>query len=132
MIDNAYEFSQKHLQHVVEFDVKERNFMLVKAPAEHMIGIILGHSDIPKFTIDAGCLRVLRTDKHSPEVVTLPMEWLDNIKIDGKAYKEEVFENRVFEISGSKGDKYTITERVDGSRTCTCPGFKYRGACRHI
>lgn len=32
---------------------------------------------------------------------------------------------------GSKGEKYTITE-IDNVRQCSCPGFKFRGKCRHI
>jgi hypothetical protein len=34
-------------------------------------------------------------------------------------------------VSGSKGAEYTVTE-LDGVRTCTCSGFRFRGACRHI
>lgn len=33
-------------------------------------------------------------------------------------------------VIGSKGERYTITE-VDGVRHCTCPGYKFRGKCRH-
>lgn len=35
------------------------------------------------------------------------------------------------EVRGSRGDIYTVTR--DGSRlTCSCSGYKFRGACRHI
>ena len=34
-------------------------------------------------------------------------------------------------VIGSKGEKYTITE-VAGVLQCSCPGFKFRGKCRHI
>lgn len=34
-------------------------------------------------------------------------------------------------VLGSKGERYTITE-VDGIRQCSCPGYKFRGKCRHI
>ena len=34
-------------------------------------------------------------------------------------------------VTGSKGVNY-IVELVDNMYTCTCPGFKFRGACRHI
>lgn len=35
------------------------------------------------------------------------------------------------EVVGSKGDKYTLTVFPDGEVRCTCPGFTYRGKCRH-
>ena len=34
--------------------------------------------------------------------------------------------------SSSGGDPYTVTRAPDGTRTCTCLGFKYRRTCRHI
>lgn len=34
-------------------------------------------------------------------------------------------------IIGSTGKVYTIT-RVDGEYTCSCPGFVYRGTCKHL
>ena len=33
--------------------------------------------------------------------------------------------------TGSKGAEYVVTE-LDGVRSCTCSGFKFRGNCRHI
>ena len=35
-----------------------------------------------------------------------------------------------YEFTGSKGNTYVVTVR-DGDATCTCPGFKYRGNCKH-
>ena len=40
-------------------------------------------------------------------------------------------EGRVWEVNGSKGDIYKITE-VRGEYSCTCSGFKFRGDCKHI
>ena len=38
-----------------------------------------------------------------------------------------------WQIEGSKGQTYTVSrERGDGMNyQCTCPGFKFRGSCRH-
>lgn len=33
------------------------------------------------------------------------------------------------EISGSKGAKYIVNVDL---KTCTCPGYTYRGACKHV
>ena len=45
--------------------------------------------------------------------------------------KEEEPEGRVWEVQGSKGDVYKVTE-ANGYLSCTCSGFKFRGDCRHI
>lgn len=34
-------------------------------------------------------------------------------------------------VKGSKGDSYLVSE-VNGKLTCTCPGFQFRGKCRHV
>ena len=131
-MDKAVEFTETYLRHFIEFSMERPERCLVKAPAENIRGIILGHSNIPKWNIDAGCVRLLRTDTYSPEVITVPMEWIQNLKIDGKAYTEETFQEETFQVRGSKGNYYTVTQSVDGSRTCSCPGFKYRRSCRHV
>ncbi len=39
--------------------------------------------------------------------------------------------NPTWRVAGSKGAEYVVEK--DGSvYTCTCPGFKFRGDCRHI
>ncbi len=48
-----------------------------------------------------------------------------NIKLFNKA-KEEA---NVRTVTGSKGQLYTVN---DSEGTCTCPGFTYRGACKHV
>jgi hypothetical protein len=40
-------------------------------------------------------------------------------------------EGRVFTVTGSKGDTYTVNE-VRGSWSCTCSGFRFRGECKHV
>jgi hypothetical protein len=40
-------------------------------------------------------------------------------------------EGRVWEVQGSKGDVYKVTES-GGNFSCTCSGFKFRSQCRHI
>jgi hypothetical protein len=38
-------------------------------------------------------------------------------------------ESTVKEIEGSKGAKYYVNLE---DKTCTCPGYTYRGTCKHI
>lgn len=40
---------------------------------------------------------------------------------------------KTVQVEGSKPGKfYTLTIKADGGKSCTCPGFGFRGACKHI
>ncbi len=43
----------------------------------------------------------------------------------------EVSEGRTWTVKGSKGDEYKVTEH-SGDFQCTCSGFRFRGACKHV
>ena len=73
-----------------------------------------------------------------PQVFSKPLR----IDIRGRKFKsvadqwrlrldEPQPEGRVFTVTGSKGDSYTVNE-VNGAWACTCSGFKFRGACKHV
>jgi len=58
------------------------------------------------------------------------------IGFDTRGRKFEVLERikpkaKVTEHVGSKGDIYYVTEE-DGHKSCSCPGYIYRGSCKHI
>jgi hypothetical protein len=36
-----------------------------------------------------------------------------------------------WEFVGSKGDKY-IVQKIDGQLSCSCPGYRFRGDCKHL
>ena len=56
-------------------------------------------------------------------------------KLNSVQFKTELTEpepeGRVFTVTGSKGDQYTVNE-VRGTWSCTCSGFRFRGECKHI
>ena len=44
-------------------------------------------------------------------------------------FKQLKKESNVITIQGSKGNVYTVN--ID-EKTCTCPGFTFRGSCKHM
>ena len=47
-------------------------------------------------------------------------------------YKRPAPSYEEVKVEGSKGSIYTVRkETTTGEVTCTCPGFKYRGKCKH-
>ena len=40
-------------------------------------------------------------------------------------------DNPRWEVQGSKGDVYVV-EQTDNGLSCSCSGFRFRGACRHV
>ena len=50
-------------------------------------------------------------------------------EMDGKHYEFKVkTEDVVRRVKGSNGKEYQVT----GSYKCTCPGFTFRGSCKHL
>lgn len=43
----------------------------------------------------------------------------------------ETSANKVWQVNGSKNNVYTVEETENGMN-CSCVGFKYHGACKHI
>jgi hypothetical protein len=51
---------------------------------------------------------------------------------DGPAVAETPSnEHKVWTVKGSKGNEYVVTYDA-GRYHCSCPGFSFRGACKHV
>ena len=50
------------------------------------------------------------------------------IKADVSLFGQQKKSN-LTEVKGSKGDSYFVDY---DARTCTCPGFQFRGLCKHL
>lgn len=51
------------------------------------------------------------------------------VKGNIKLFKAIKARAETIEVKGSKGNSYYIDPEA---KTCTCPGFTYRGSCKHI
>ena len=57
----------------------------------------------------------------------IALEYADGAAAAKRAMADAV---KVWQVEGSKGNVYTVTEEK-GQRRCTCPGFAFRRKCRH-
>lgn len=66
----------------------------------------------------------IRIDVRGRKFVVNPVQYKTQVE-------EEVPEGRVWEVKGSKGDVYKVSES-GGNYSCTCSGFRFRGGCKHV
>lgn len=66
----------------------------------------------------------IRIDTRGRTFITVPNIW--NFGIE-----EVVAAQTTWEFVGSRGDRYVVT-KDEGVYNCTCPGYKYRGECKHV
>ena len=50
-------------------------------------------------------------------------------KLKKNPFKEVKQDPSLIEVKGSKGNSYWVDPEA---KTCTCPGYTFRGACKHI
>ena len=81
--------------------------------------VVRGSMDVFKFK------RPIRINTRGRTFVAVPNIWNFDIPQQQETKTDTV------EVVGSSGQKY-IVKKSDGICTCTCPGFKYRGECKHV
>lgn len=69
-------------------------------------------------------------DKDWP-IRVISMDIVEGIELVSGELKEVKTASDVFIVEGSKGNKYTVTRNKQGWK-CTCPGFGFRGQCKHV
>lgn len=76
--------------------------------------------------------RIKRSSKWNPAGV-IELKNVTDLYIDGKPAKQvDEQQDQNITIEGSGNKKYTVTIEDGEPKYCTCPGFKYRGSCRHL
>ena len=86
-----------------------------------MIGYMRVGSSVPFYFKNP--IRISRSGRKFELVEPNPFDQVFSIVIP------QTTSDRIKEIDGSRGAKY-IVDLVD--KTCTCPGFTYRGTCKHV
>jgi hypothetical protein len=60
---------------------------------------------------------------------------LDNVHdityLKGQAGRAVKSDSKVWTVTGSKGDKYTVSQ-IGTKWNCTCSGFQFRRNCKHV
>jgi uncharacterized Zn finger protein len=64
-------------------------------------------------------------------VRVIDMNFVKDIELLTGSMKNVDTEVKVYEVAGSKGNKYIVTKNSKGW-DCTCPGFQFRKACKHV
>lgn len=106
-----------------------------------MIEILLETTDWGKYKVNngmyhvngAGQLVAYQPNAESPlQVLKTPSKQFSKSRRKFKkigAYPEVHNDPKVLIVKGSKGNEYQIDT---DKGTCTCPGYTYRGNCKHV
>ena len=73
-------------------------------------------------------LQVANAAHPTPIIKLSRVHKLEFVSGEGKAVSDTV---KSIKVAGSKGNVYTVT-KVGDQWSCTCTGFQYRKACKHL
>lgn len=85
------------------------------------------------YLLDGNSLVAYIVDGNDPYYFKNPIKGFDKrgrkfIELDDNPFTISVKSN-LREVKGSKGNSYFVN---DEDHTCTCPGFTFRGKCKHV
>ena len=75
-------------------------------------------------------LGYIRAGETKTVMFKTPIQWDTRGRTFTLVKREQVAEENVTVVEGSKGAKYFVT-KTDTGTTCSCKGFQFRGQCRH-
>jgi hypothetical protein len=67
----------------------------------------------------------------SMKVRVIDMNLVNDIELISGSMKEVDTDVKVYEVAGSKSNKY-IVRKYNTGWDCTCPGFQFRKSCKHV
>jgi hypothetical protein len=73
----------------------------------------------------------IKTFKNPIKIDTRGRKFVINPVQFATGLKEPEPEGRTWTVKGSKGDEYKVSES-GGNFNCSCSGFRFRGACKHV
>jgi hypothetical protein len=71
------------------------------------------------------------TGDEQMKIRVIDMNFVKDIELLTGSMKNVDTEVKVYEVAGSKGNKYIVTKNSKGW-DCTCPGFQFRKSCKHV
>ena len=86
------------------------------------------------YLIDGSSLiAMIRNGENTPRFFKNPIRGFSKsgrkfVRLDIGLFGQVPKTNKI-EVSGSNGSKYNVDKE---SKTCTCPGFVFRRACKHV
>ena len=99
-----------------------------------MIEILQEVTDWGKYKVANGVYHVNSAghlDQHNDVVYDTPIKAFSKARRKFKKIGErpEELESGIMEVQGSNGNVYLVDTI---NKTCTCPGFTFRGNCKHV
>lgn len=86
---------------------------------------------VPNFKWLSDARVCLTTGKPNFPVRVLEKRWITSV--DGvETSPPPPARASVREVTGSRGEVYTVSTDEDGVATCSCKGFVYRRSCKHV
>jgi hypothetical protein len=71
------------------------------------------------------------TGDEEMKIRVIDMNFVKDIELLTGSMKNVDTDIKVYEVAGSKGNKYVVTKNSKGW-DCTCPGFQFRKSCKHV